>query len=91
MNCTFLNVLSLYQYDVRSLTAILISFYQDGEEYVRKRIRKLVEVIGKIEVVIFNSDWSDWSASHQQFTCQFVIGQFVIGLFNKPITIKVEL
>jgi len=40
--------LCLYQYEVPSLTATLISFFQDGEEYVRKRVKKLVEVIGRI-------------------------------------------
>jgi len=53
--------LCLYQYEVPSLTAALISFFQDGEEYVRKRVRKLVEVIGKNKTITNNSNWFEWN------------------------------
>ena len=65
------------------LTATLISFYQDGEEYVRKRIRKLVEVTGK-KTIISNSNWSEWS------TDQGIISRVILKSGEREARIRFE-
>jgi len=44
----------------------LISIFQDAEEYVSKRIRKLVEVIGKNESIIIIGNWSEWNTVQRE-------------------------